>query len=142
MRKKRLFHQGDSSSEEGTINLTSLIDVVFVVLIMFIIVAPLLEIDRIELATAAPHTVKQMANVQENSAISIHVHQDNTISLNGARVTLDQLLSSLKRAKAQHPQRIPQLFHDKKAFFGTYQSVKNVVEQAGFEELDVVLNPG
>jgi len=142
MRKKRQFHQSDPSSEEGSINLTSLIDVVFVVLIMFIIIAPILEIDRVELATAASHPVKQLSNVQENSTITIHVHQNNAISFNGVNVSLEQLLVYLKKAKSQHPQGIPQLFHDKKAMFGTYQSVKNAVEQAGFEELDVILNPG
>ena len=40
------------SSEESLINLTPLIDVVFVLLITFIMIAPILKLDRIDLAPA------------------------------------------------------------------------------------------
>ena len=42
--KRRLYPM---ASEEPVVNLTPLIDVVFVILIMFILVAPLLEADRL-----------------------------------------------------------------------------------------------
>jgi len=128
--------------EEATINLTPLIDVVFVVLIIFIIVAPMLELDRIELAYAAPTPKKERASTPEASAITIHVHEDNTIWFNGRQVNEQSLNALLKQAHASFPDRIPQLFNDKKACFGTYQTVKNAVEMAGFEQLDVILKPG
>ena len=128
--------------DEPQINLTPLIDVVFVALIMFIIIAPLLELDRIQLASSAQKDSKEMAVVQENSPVSIRVHADNTIWLNGKMVTPDQLLNFLKLAKKNYPNKTPQLFHDKKATFGTYQTVKNAIELAGFEQLDIILQPG
>ena len=128
--------------EETTINLTPLIDVVFVVLIIFILVAPMLELDRIELATGAATPNKQVAASPENGTITIHVHQDNSIWFNGKRVDEQQLVSLLKEAHHLGKNRIPQLFHDKKACFGTYQTVKNAVEIAGFEQLDILLKPG
>lgn len=141
MRKIRLSSHAGDTSEEAPINLTPLIDVVFVVLIMFIIIAPMLELDRVQLAQSAKQSEKQPAVVQENSPITIHVHEDNTIWLNNKPVSKDQLLKLLSQAKRAHPQKIPQLFHDKKAHFGTYQTVKNTVELAGFEQLDVILKP-
>ncbi len=135
--KKRNF---DSHFEEATINLTPLIDVVFVVLIIFIIIAPMLELDRVELAQAAPIENKQAAGT-ENATLVIHVHHDNTIWFNRRSVTPEQLTSLLKEVKKREPHRIPQLFQDKRACFGTYQSVKNAVEVAGFEQLDVILKP-
>jgi biopolymer transport protein ExbD len=142
MRKKRLLIDKDPASEEGGINLTPLIDVVFVVLIMFIIIAPLLELDRIELASAIRHETKDKSQIQETCPIKIYVHENNSISFNSNYVTAEQLVELLKTAKRQNPGRAPQLFQDKKAQFGTYQSVKNAVELAGFEELDVILKPG
>src|SRR5689334_14453101 len=127
--------------EEAVINLTPLIDVVFVVLIIFIIVAPMLELDRVELANAAPSSNKEMAATTEGSAISSHVHQDHTIWFNGKAVSEEQLILLLKEAKKRGAGRVPQLFHDKKATFGTYQTVKNAVEIAGFDQLDVILKP-
>jgi biopolymer transport protein ExbD len=142
MRKLRLSALKDHGSEETHINLTPLIDVVFVVLIMFILIAPMLELDRVQLASAAHRDTKEMAVVQENSPVTIHVHEDNTIWFQNKRVSEKELIALLREAKRLYPQKTPQLFHDKKAQFGTYQTVKNAVEIAGFEQLDVILQPG
>lgn len=123
--------------EEAPINLTPLIDVVFVILIMFIVIAPLLEIDQIKLASST--TGKEPA-AREQSMV-IHVHADNSLKFNNQRVTLPQLERLLAQAKKRYPTGHPQVFHDKNARFGTYQSVKNAVESAGFAEMDILLKP-
>ena len=138
MARKRSYTHID---EEVTINLTPLIDVVFVVLIMFILIAPILELDRIELARAKEQTVKEAVLAKENSPLILHVHADNTIWFNNKKITLQQLPQLMNQAKKQNPKQIPQLYHDKKAYFGTYQSVKNIVEEAGFEQMDEILKP-
>ena len=127
--------------EEPTVNLTPLIDVVFVILIMFIVIAPLLELDKVELADAASNSHEGTTAVQETSPISIHVRKDNTIWFNKQLVSAEQLSVQLKEAKIRHPKARPQLYHDKTAHFGTYQSVKNAAEIAGFTQLDVILKP-
>lgn len=129
-----------SEEEEDEINLTPLIDVVFVVLIMFILVAPLVEIDRIHLASAGVEKKADMTSFDQDRPLKIHVYADNTIWLNGIMVTVEELYQTLKN----HPQKgiSPQVFHDRKAYFGTYQSVKNAVEDAGFASVDVILKPG
>ncbi|MCH9609740.1 MAG: Tol-Pal system protein TolR [Chlamydiales bacterium] len=133
------FNTGRSmSDDEPEINLTPLIDVVFVILIMFIIIAPLLEVDRVELAQG-PSVSR--ASVEMQSPIAIHVLKDNSIVINKQTVTLRELSAYMQRAKEQYPEMQPQLFQDKQAHFGTYQSVKNVVAAAGFDQLDVILEP-
>lgn len=127
--------------EEPVVNLTPLIDVVFVILIMFIVIAPLLELDQIELADAPSNRADRTISVQESSPITIHVHRDNSIWFNQNRVSLDQLKVALEKAKQQYPKAKPQLFHDNQAHFGTYQSVKNMTEAAGFEQLEIILKP-
>jgi len=127
--------------EEPTVNLTPLIDVVFVILITFIVVAPLLELDRVELADTAFAPHDKSISVQETSPIAIYVRQDNTIAVEGNVVSPAQLVDYLKRAKARFPNAKPQLFHDKKALFGTYQTVKNAAEAAGFQQMDIILKP-
>ena len=137
---RRRFSKTDDF-EEVTINLTPLIDVVFVVLIIFILIAPMLELDRVELAQAAPGVHKERTEVKEKGEIAIHVHKDNTIWVNGVRMQEPQLVSYLKEMHRKDPKNTPQLFHDKKAFFETYQTVKNAVEVAGFDQLDIILKP-
>jgi hypothetical protein len=56
-------------------------------------------------------------------------------------VPIDQLVDVLKQQKQRFPNDRPLVFHDKKAHFGTYQSVKNATESAGFQQMDVILNP-
>ncbi len=140
MTRSRISFMGHSTFEEPTVNLTPLIDVVFVILIMFIVIAPLLELDRVELADG-PTAMLANTSVQESSPITIHVHQDNTIWFNNQLITPKDLVAVLKQAKVKYPQIRPQIFHDKKAHFGTYQAVKNAAEEAGFSQIDIILKP-
>ena len=130
-----------SELEEPQINLTPLIDVVFVILIMFILIAPILELDRIDLADAGGSQLSTNVEVHETSPIAIHVHKDNTISLNNRKIKIEQLTGLLIQAHKKYPNARPQLFHDRKAHFGTYQSVKNAAEDAGFHQMDIILKP-
>lgn len=127
--------------EEPAVNLTPLIDVVFVILIIFIVIAPLLELDHINLADSSQGQNKTSLSVEKSSLIAIHVHSNNEILLNGKKVSLKELQARLKDSKIQFPTAIPQLFHDKQAHFGTYQAIKNAAEGAGFQEMEIVLKP-
>jgi biopolymer transport protein ExbD len=127
--------------EESLINLTPLIDVVFVVLIMFILVAPMLELDRVELASKGNSQIREITPAQEQSSIAIHVLRDNTILLNGKKMQSSELTEQLTLLHRKFPNKYPQLFHDRQAYFETYQAVKTAAENAGFEELDVILKP-
>lgn len=140
MRKRFRQLPEDDSLEEPLINLTPLIDVVFVVLITFMLLAPILEIDSVDLASSGP-TSKKDSSLQ-SSPIVINVHADNTIWVQGQSLTLPQLEKRLREEKKRHPKAIPQLVQDSHAQFGTYQSVKNTLEALGFDQMDIVLKPG
>lgn len=136
MRQKRLNHFATSLPDEGGINLTPLIDVVFVVLIMFILIAPMLEVDKVKLAAGASHEETEAVTA---SALAIHVHENNSIWINKREISPENLRPILKAVYAKNPKLTPQLYHDERAYFGTYQKVKNALEEAGFEQLDVIL---
>lgn len=142
MKRSLSLLKSDHDDEDGNINLTPLIDVVFVVLIMFILVAPLVEIDKIILASAGSEKKADMTSFHENGEIKIHVYKDNTVWLNGVPVELSELTRELTQLFHVNPTVSPQIFHDREAYFGTYQSVKNSAEAAGFQSLDVILKPG
>lgn len=129
-----------SYEEEPTVNLTPLIDVVFVVLIMFMVIAPLLGVDQIALAPGSS-THESLSTVSQSSLLSIRVKQDNTVWVGDNQIDPAHLEAWLRNRHAQHPQAIPQLFHDRRAQFGTYQIVKNAIEQAGYSHMEVILQP-
>ena len=141
--KKRAFLNPSTpvESEDSLVNLTPLIDVVFVLLITFILIAPLLKYDRIELCQAKDQKKEGQLPSENRNSITLRVYEDNSITVNNREVHPQELLPLLVALKQSHPLEIPLLFHDKKASFGTYQMIKNCVETAGFEELDVLLKP-
>lgn len=134
--KRRRFLRNYHEMDESLINLTPLIDVVFVVLIAFILVAPLLEVEQVSLAQAGPTSEKEISN---KSKINIYVKEDDSIWLNHRMVDQKELIGLLKDIKKKFPNHIPQVFHDKNARFGTYQLVKNSIERSGYEQMDVIL---
>lgn len=138
MRKKTQRSLEEDLIDEPLINLTPLIDVVFVVLITFMLIAPVLDVDQIDLAQSGGNEKKEL----QTGPISIAVHADNSIWVQGKKVSTAELEILLKQEKKRHPGATPQLIHDKQASFGTYQTVKNIVESIGFEQMDVILKPG
>jgi biopolymer transport protein ExbD len=138
--KQRRFTIENESSEEPIVNLTPLIDVVFVVLISFMLIAPILEIESVDLAAAGTEKKKELA--LESAPLSIVVKGDNTIWMQGERCSPMELEKLLLAQKKLHPGKNPQVIHDKNASFGTYQSVKNTLEKCGFDQMDIILKPG
>ena len=141
MRRKKSAQKVLGLPQEPAINITALVDVVFVILIAFIVIAPLLEMDRIELASGGQIPSHLPVRFEDASQIQIHVQEDNTIRYNQQQVTLRELIGLLQNAKSLYPEARAQLFHHKHAYFGTYQAVKNALEAAEFKEVDIVLSP-
>ena len=139
MRRSRHFHE-DEAPDEPLINLTPLIDVVFVVLISFMLIAPILDLDHVELAHRGPSSQKEQPSSQ-TSPLTIHVKSDNTIWFQGQALSAKQLEEKLKIEKKRHPNQTPQVVQDHRAQFGTYQTVKNTLETCGFDQMDIVLKP-
>ncbi len=135
-RKKSYYPYND---DDPVINLTPLIDVVFVVLIMFIVVAPILELDKVMLAQGGEQTTSLPAHT--NAPLTIHVHADNSIWINKRQIVYHNLEHTLRTEKKRYQCNNVHLFHDKRAAFGTYQSIKNTVELVGFDEMDVIVKP-
>lgn len=123
--------------EEPVIHLTPLLDVVFVVLIMFIVIAPLVELEQVHLAQGG----QERTALSSNSPIRIYVTRDNHITLNGKEVSLGRLKEELRPLRHQYPNEVPKLFHDHEAHFGTYQIVKASAEEVGFKQIDLVIAP-
>ncbi len=136
--KRRSRAAEESSLEEPLINLTPLIDVVFVVLITFMLIAPVLHLDHVELASSGQAKEHVAPN---QSPLSIHVKADNTIWFQGRSLSVQELEAKLRLEKKSHPGQTPQVIQDHRASFGTYQTVKNTLENCGFDQMDVVLSP-
>ncbi len=131
-----------TSHTEPVINLTPLIDVVFVILIVFLIAAPLLELEQIDIAKGGHHDAPASRSVQSKSLVTVYVRPDDTIWFEDQRRDLMDLALVLREAHQRYPHVIPQLIQDRQSHFGTHQAVKNAFEVAGYQELELILRPG
>jgi len=136
MRRRRFAT--DLADDSGLINLTPLLDVLFVILIMFILITPLLDIDRVSLSQGSDHTI-EFTTLNNQKPIKIYLHQNDTIWIGNYQISLEQLAPTLVEIHKLHPNETPELFPDKGASFGAYQQIKNSIENAGFTQLDVIL---
>lgn len=132
MRKKVFIEEAE---EETHVQLTPLLDVVFVLLITFMLLAPMLNVDHVELATAGVSNKNQPAQ----TVMSVTLRADNSIWFQGKPVSLLQLGSILRAERQRFPDQCPQLMADKNCHFGSYQEIKNLLEECGFQQLDVIL---
>ena len=135
---RRRIRFPDSMDDGELINLTPLLDVLFLILVFFILIAPLLDFDRLELAPSSDNK-QELSSLNESSQIKIYVQKDNSIWLGTHAISLPDLSIALDQYYKSRPNDIPQLYQDQEASFGTYQKIKNLVESIGFEQLDVVL---
>lgn len=125
--------------EEPVINITPLIDVVFVILIAFIIIAPLLQKEDVELAKAG-HAATQIVAAAPTD-LQIRVGRNDAIFIQGKEVQKEEVTPLLQSLKTRFPNKAPQVFFDKKSSFGTYHFLKDALEMSGFQEMEVVLAP-
>ncbi len=140
MTRQRKRQRRGEDLDEALVNLTPLIDVVFVVLIMFILIAPMLELDHVVLADGSEQKRQTVSQTNERM-IDIHVYSDNSIWIDKHQISQGQISEVLKLLWQRFPKSQVRLFHDREAQFGTYQTVKNAVDTAGFTSMDVILKP-
>lgn len=135
MRKRFFFNH---TEENELINLTPLLDVLFVVLILFILIAPLMNLDRISLTESSSKTLLQ-SSMNEPQAISIFLHKDGTTSIGKKMITKNTLKIILSEIYKKNKKALPRLFIDTKASFGNFTEIKDLIEECGFPSLDLVV---
>jgi len=131
----------DYLDEETQINLTPLIDVVFVILILFMVLAPILDVESVTLAPAPEIEIDSLSQLETQGKLVLHLSAQNEITLNHHSISFEQLKPLLKAAATRFPEEVVQFFPDEKASFGEFQKVKNSLAEAGFHHVDIALKP-
>ena len=123
--------------EEAEINMTPMLDVVFIMLIFFIVTAnfikePGLEINRPDSDTA---------ETQENAAILIAVGANDEIYMDGRRIDVRQVKANVIRLMAENPQGAVVMQADKKATAEKIIAVMDEVREAGVIDISIASEP-
>ncbi|MFQ5604582.1 MAG: ExbD/TolR family protein [bacterium] len=118
------------------INVTSLVDVTLVLLIVFIITAPLLRSGmRVDLPQAAAK------EIDPQKAILLTITKSGELYWYKEKISLEVLKSRLEKRKASNRLQPILLQGDKAVFYGKVIEVMDVIKQLEIEKLGLVLKP-
>lgn len=119
------------------INVTPLVDVMLVLLIIFMVTAPMLQQGiKVNLPQAKANNIK--ANEEK---IMITITRDEKIYINKNPYTLNELGQTLKAINAYNREKQVFLKADKDVPYGFVVRVMSAIKDAGIKELGMVTEP-
>jgi biopolymer transport protein TolR len=127
--RRRRTRSGRKARALAEINLTSLLDVAFVLLIAFMLIAPTLR-DGVDLQLPTVRNVPVLPQSAQDP-LRIRIALDGTVELNGDQIALPQLGSALIQAKESQAD-IPVLMEaDREVAYQVVAEVLAEVRKAG-----------
>ena len=119
------------------INVTPLVDVMLVLLIVFMVAAPLMTVGvPIEL----PKTQAKQLNTS-TEPLTISVSADRTIHLQDTEIKLDELAPKLEALAKNGNQEQLMVRADTNVPYGAVMEVMGVLNQAGYTKIGLVTGP-
>lgn len=132
------FSSGDHSAPMNEINMIPLIDVMLVLLVIFIITAPLLtHAVKIDLPQASSQPLPEKPEV-----ISIAIDEAGRMYWNDVPMVQGELAVKLQQASRQEPQPELHIRADKETRYQLLAEVMADAQNAGIQKLGFVSTPG
>jgi len=119
------------------INVTPLVDVMLVLLIIFMVTAPMLHEG---LDVELPQ-VKAESIAKESSTVTVTVTKDGRIFIDQEEVTLSELSGQMEQMRRLWPDKKVLLKGDKNVSYGAVVEVMAVMRNAGVVDLGMVTEP-
>ena len=135
----RRFSQHSHLVTLSEINITPLLDLAFVLLIIFVITTPLLEkgLD-LQLPSISGQTDKQ---VRKSDIRTVEVNPQGQYVLDRQRLSLDQVLRSLDQTHRGNPNLVVDIRADKNARVELLTDLLDRCQQMGMNQISVRGNP-
>lgn len=119
------------------INLTSLIDVALVLVVIFMVMAPMVMSSRLTIsAPNAGQTASQPE--QTETSVELYLKRDGDVLLNDVAVSSASLTESLRRAIAASAKKQVVISAEEEVIHERVVSALDAVRQAGAKELSLV----
>jgi len=126
--------------EQPTLNLTPMIDVVFLLIIFFMVGTKFTELER-KIGLEVPGVVDKGALSAAPERKVINIYRDGRITLDRREVDLDELTRQLADARSQYADLGVLIRGDKEGQFQRVASVLNACRQAGVRDLGISVRP-
>ncbi|MCH8082707.1 MAG: biopolymer transporter ExbD [Myxococcales bacterium] len=128
MRRRR-----DRRKSESEVNLTPMLDVVFIMLIFFIVTASFVKESGIEISRPGASTAVR----KEKGNILIAISANDQIWMNRRQVDPRALRANIERAHAENPQGAVIIQADKDAKTGLLVKVMDAARSAGVKSISL-----
>jgi len=127
-----------TEEDEGTIDITPMLDVVFIMLIFFIVTATFIKESGIDVDKPAAAT----AVVQEKASILIAIDADDKIWINRRQVDIRSVRSIIERLHAENPKGTVVIQADKQSRNDALVQVMDASRRAGVYDIALAANDG
>jgi biopolymer transport protein ExbD len=122
--------------ELPTLNLTSMIDVLFLLIIFFMLVTRFADMER-DIAVQVPRVSDNRALSPGPARRTVHVYRDGRIALDREFVTVEQLMSALAAAN-RHSRNLGVVVRgDGRGAFQNVATVLNACRQCGIKDMGI-----
>ncbi len=126
---RRSILDNRTSEEEEGINLTPMLDVVFIMLIFFIVTASFVKEAGIEISRPIANTAQN----KKNANIIVAINSSNEIWMDRKHVKLQGVRGLIERMHAENPEGSVLIQADKDAYSETLLAVMSAAREAKVE---------
>lgn len=123
-----------TADREPSVNLTPLIDIVFLLLIFFMVSSRFIDEHDLPLELPGASTAERVAD--ENPLV-LAVTSRGNYRLAGQRLTESELVASLEALKAQYPERALRLRADGRARHASVVAALDAAAVSGFARVEI-----
>ncbi|MFA7345491.1 MAG: biopolymer transporter ExbD [Terrimicrobiaceae bacterium] len=134
----RRYSSRQSLQTLSEINVTPLLDLAFVLLIIFMITTPLIE-NSIDLVVPSSSTAKTSVNPSE--VFTVSMDKNDVMKLNNEAVTAADLESRLAALHAENPGTAVVVRPDRDLAVQKFVSVMDILQRVGITRVGVMTHP-
>ena len=134
----RRHHRDNNGSDDSEVNLTPMLDVVFIMLIFFVVTTSFVKESGVEINRPNANTAQQ----QKQANILIAIRPNGEIWIDGNNVDIRAVRASIERLRAELPESHVLIQGDRLAQIGLLVKVMDQVRLAGITDVAIAAAEG
>lgn len=126
------------AAEEADVNMTPMLDIVFILLIFFIVTAVFVQERAINLTPPPPPDPETKS--QPQPTILVRIDEDNLIEVDGRKADIGTVRANIERLRAENPSRAVLVQAHPDAKSGLVVRIVDLARSANVENVGFVLD--